>query len=213
MVQGQPSSGVGREARPAARVARAFCLAAVAWTVAFAGCATAPPAPVLLPEGEVETEVENEGVDAVTEGLAPLPTVAPVVAVPRRPPPPTRAPISAPTPAVDPVQDVLFRLEKAVATCSGVVSAAGAAAAAHAVPPPPAPAKRKKRKPPAHPVHDNTPVVRRMIEDTTTDVRSIQQLVNAEGWTDDRNAIANLARRAAALEFTCVRLLQSISAP
>jgi hypothetical protein len=208
MVQGEPSRLVRREARPGDGVALAVCFS-LFWTAVFVGCATASPPPVLLPEGEVEVEVENEGVDAVTEGLAPLPPPVPVAVVPRKPIPPRSAPAVKSTPAVDPVQDVLARLEKAVATCSGVVSAAAALPVAPAVPPPP---RKKKRKPPPRPVHDNAPVVRRMIEDTTTDVRAIQQLVNADGWTDDRNAIANLARRAAALEFTCVRLLQSISA-
>jgi hypothetical protein len=204
MVQGEPSMPVGQEARPAARAAVAVCLS-LAWAVVLIGCATAPPPPVLLPEGEVE--VENEGVDAVTEGLAPLPTPTPAAVAPRKPP--VAAPTPAPVASVDPVQDVLGRLEKAVATCSGVVTAAAALPVA---PPPPPPTRRKKRKPAIRHPHDNAPVVRRMIEDTTTDVRGIQQLVNADGWTDDRNAIANLARRAAALEFTCVRLLQSLSA-
>jgi hypothetical protein len=201
MVPGEPSRLVGKEARPAAGVAVAVCFS-VAWMAVFGGCATVPPPPPPFPEAEVE----SEGIDAVTEGLAPLPPPAPVVVVPRKPLAPAPA---APAAAADPVQDVLARLEKAVATCSGVVTAA---AALPVTPPPPPPRSRKKRRPvPRHP-HDNAPVVRRMIEDTTTDVRSIQQLVNADGWTDDRSAIANLARRAGALEFTCVRLLQSLSA-
>jgi hypothetical protein len=203
MVPREPSRPVGKEARPAAGVAVAVCFH-LAWMAGFVGCATVPPPPA----PPAEAEVESEGIDAVTEGLAPLPPPAPVVVVPRKPLAPAPAPAAAAV-AADLVQDVLARLEKAVATCSGVVTAA---AALPVTPPPPPPRSRKKRRPvPRHP-HDNAPVVRRMIEDTTTDVRSIQQLVNADGWTDDRSAIANLARRAGALEFTCVRLLQSLSA-
>jgi hypothetical protein len=190
-------------------------VATVAFAAVMVGCATTPRPPP--PEPEVSGG--DEGVDAVTEGLSPLPmpTRAATPPAPTSGPAPSddrlrpaprggvaARPVGNPPPSTEQVQAVVALLEKAVTTCGGVLNAAGAVIAASNN-------RRVSGSRGKGRAARAAAAVRQMIEQTTNDVRTLQTVLGANAWLENAAVLADVAHRARELDEACVSLLLALS--